>query len=144
MCCLIHVLSKTFPWAATASRGLILNPSSNMNLDYCLDSDFAVMSGHQNITDLLVHWLYNHCGGLSSILAVKLQTDSAFSTMEVEIIEMAQSCEELFPVIDMASSFGGAVGLPKKFGYYAWINLWRQWWRIDLDRDFSASIHATK
>ena len=42
----------------------------------------------------------------------KLQTQTAQSTMEAEIIALAHSCRELFPIIDMSHALGAAVGLP--------------------------------
>ena len=41
----------------------------------------------------------------------KLQTETALSTMEAEIVAMAHSCKELFPVIDLTISLAQALGL---------------------------------
>jgi len=40
----------------------------------------------------------------------KLQTEAALSTMEADIIALAHSCRELFPIIDMTQSLSDAVG----------------------------------
>ena len=42
----------------------------------------------------------------------KLQTETALSTMEAEIVALAHSCRELFPIMDMVQVLGTAVGLP--------------------------------
>ena len=46
------------------------------------------------------------------IWASKLQTETILSTTEAEIVALAQSCRELFPIMDMVSSMGDAVGIP--------------------------------
>ena len=52
-----------------------------------------------NVADCPVHW------------QSKLQTETALSTMEAEIVALAHSCQELFPIMDMVSSIGPVVGL---------------------------------
>jgi len=42
----------------------------------------------------------------------KLQTETALSTMEAEIIALAHSCQELFPIMNMVSLLGAKIGLP--------------------------------
>ncbi len=42
----------------------------------------------------------------------KLQTETALSTMEAEIIALAACMRELIPIIDMVQSLAVAVGLP--------------------------------
>ena len=42
----------------------------------------------------------------------KLQSETALSTMEAEIIALAHSCRELFPIMDMVVAMSSAVGLP--------------------------------
>ena len=44
--------------------------------------------------------------------ASKLQTETALSTMESEIISLAHSCRELSPIIDITITLGQAVGMP--------------------------------
>ena len=41
----------------------------------------------------------------------KLQTETALSTMEAEIVALVHSCRELFPIMDMVTVLGPAVGL---------------------------------
>jgi hypothetical protein len=42
----------------------------------------------------------------------KLQTETALSTMEAEIIALAHCCRERFPVMDFVTDLGKALGLP--------------------------------
>jgi hypothetical protein len=42
----------------------------------------------------------------------KLQTETAMSTMEAEIVALAHHCSELFPIMDMVYMLGEKVGLP--------------------------------
>ncbi|KAL7477223.1 hypothetical protein ACHAW6_003036, partial [Cyclotella cf. meneghiniana] len=42
----------------------------------------------------------------------KFQTETALSTMEAEIVELAHSCRQLFPIMDMVSMLGEKIGLP--------------------------------
>jgi len=44
----------------------------------------------------------------------KLQTKTAISTMEAEIIALAHCCQELFPVMDIVAEVGKVVGLETK------------------------------
>ena len=41
-----------------------------------------------------------------------LQSISALSTMEVEILVLAHACQVLFPIMDLAEFLGSVVGLP--------------------------------
>ena len=42
----------------------------------------------------------------------KLQTETALSTMEAEIVALAHSCREMFPIMDMTKTLCEAVDLP--------------------------------
>ncbi len=42
----------------------------------------------------------------------KLQSETALSTMEAEIVALAHSCHELFPIMDGVSIMGKVIGLP--------------------------------
>ena len=102
---------------STRDRGLIFNPSGEkLKIDCYPDADFAGLYGHEvtsdpasvksrtgyviNVADCPVLW------------QSKLQTETALSTMEAEVVALAHSCRELFPVIDMVSELGPALGLP--------------------------------
>ena len=101
----------------TRDRGIVLNPSKDVcKVDCYPDADFAGLYGHEKpydpscvksrtgyvitFADCPVHW------------QSKLQTQTAQSTMEAEIIALAHSCRELFPIMDMSCALGAAVGLP--------------------------------
>jgi hypothetical protein len=101
---------------ATRSRGLIINPSSNiLKIDAYPDADFAGMYGYEkhddpscvksrtgyviNVADCPVLW------------QSKLQTETALSTMEAEIVAMSHCARELIPIMQMVEFLGPAVGL---------------------------------
>lgn len=102
---------------ATRTRGLVLNPSSDKcKLDCYPDADFAGMYGHEKPTDPAcaksrTGFVINFAD-CPVLWCSKLQTETALSTMEAEIIALAHSCRELFPLMDMVGSLGKAVGLP--------------------------------
>ena len=101
---------------ATRDKGLILNPCEELRIDNYPDADFAGMYGHEVITD--PSCVKSRTGFIITVANCpvlwmsKLQTETALSTMEAEIIALAQSCRELFPIIDLVISLGKAVGLP--------------------------------
>ena len=41
-----------------------------------------------------------------------MQTETAWSTTEAEVIALAHSCRELFPIIDLVTELGMVVNLP--------------------------------
>ncbi len=93
-----------------------MNPSKELKIDCYPDADFAGMYGYENLSDpscvksrtAFVITVTN-CPVLSQS---KLQTETALSTMEAEIIALAHCCRELFPIMDMVSLLGTKVGLP--------------------------------
>jgi hypothetical protein len=84
-------------------------------IDCYPDADFAGMFGHEKPTD--PSCVKSRTGFIITFAdcpvywASKLQTETALSTMEAEIIALAHSCRELFPIIDMVLSLGNAIGL---------------------------------
>ena len=101
---------------ATQSRGLILNPSKELKIDCYPDADFAGMYGHEKPTDpACVKSRTGYTITVADCPVIwqsKLQTETALSTMEAEIIALAHSCKELFPIMDMVEFLGKEVGLP--------------------------------
>lgn len=102
---------------ATRTRGLIINPLSNvLKIDAYPDADFAGMYGYEkhddpscvksrtgyviNVADCPVLW------------QSKLQTETALSTMEAEIVAMSHCARELIPIMQMVEFLGPAVSLP--------------------------------
>jgi hypothetical protein len=100
---------------ATRDRGLVLKPSGRLKIDAYPDADFAGLYGHEKTTDPVC--AKSRTGFLISVSdcpmvwVSKLQTETALSTMEAEIIALAHCCRELFPVIDIVSEVGNVVGL---------------------------------
>jgi len=102
---------------ATRKRGLILNPSKDLyKVDDYPDADFAGMYGYEKPTD--PSCVKSRTGYVITFVDCpvlwqsKLQTETALSTMEAEIISLSHSCRVLFPICDMTQALGKAVGLP--------------------------------
>ncbi len=101
---------------ATRNRGLILNPSKMLKIDCYPDANFAGIYGHKLPTD--PSCVKSRTGYMITVKDCpvvwqsKLQTETATSTMEEEIIAMAYSARELFPMMDMVDLLGKEVGLP--------------------------------
>jgi hypothetical protein len=100
---------------ATRDKGLILNPSGSLKVDAYPDADFAGLYGYEKITDPAC--AKSRTGFLITVSdcpmvwVSKLQTETALSTMEAEIIALAHCCRELFPVIDIVKELGDVVGM---------------------------------
>ena len=103
---------------ATRDKGLILDPCKELRIDSYPDADFAGMYGHEVITD--PSCVKSRTGFIITVAhcpvlwVSKLQTETALSTMEAEIIALAHSCRELFPIINIVVELGKVVGLPTK------------------------------
>jgi hypothetical protein len=103
---------------ATRDKGLILKPSSSLKIDAFPDADFAGLYGHEKIQNPEV--VKSRTGFLITVCECpvvwvsKLQTETALSTMEAEVIALSHCCRELFPVIDIVKELGDVVGLPTK------------------------------
>ena len=101
----------------TPDRGMVMNPSADLcKIDAYPDADFAGMYGHEKPTDPSC---VKSCSGFVITFAdvpilwqSKLQTETALSTMEAEIIALAACCRELFPIIDMVEALTTSVHLP--------------------------------
>ena len=93
---------------ATHRRGLILNPSKELRIDNYPDADFAGMYGHEKPTD--PSCVKSRTGytitfaNCPVIWQSKLQTETALSTMEAEIVALAHSCREMFPAVQDSTS----------------------------------------
>ena len=103
---------------ATRTKGLILNPSDELNIDSYPDADFAGMNGHEESSDPAcaksrTGFVIN-VANCPVLWVSKLQQQTALSTMEAEINALAHSCRELFPIIDLVQEVGEVVGLPTK------------------------------
>ena len=103
---------------ASRDRGLVLNPSKLLKVDCYPDADFAGLYGHENPSD--PSCVKSRTGFVITVANCpvlwqsKLQTETALSTMEAEIVALAHSCRELFPIMDMVTFLGTRFGLPLK------------------------------
>jgi hypothetical protein len=103
---------------ATRDKGLILKPSGNLKIDAYPDADFAGLYGHEKSHDPAC--AKSRTGFVITVSdcpmvwVSKLQTETALSTMEAEIIALAHCCRELFPVMDIVKEMGDALNLPTK------------------------------
>ncbi|KAL7460733.1 hypothetical protein ACHAXS_001177 [Conticribra weissflogii] len=102
----------------TKDKGLILKPTQALNVDAYPDADFAGLYGYEDgadptctrsrmgftiaVADCPVFW------------QSKLQTETALSTMEAEVVAFVACCRELFPFVDIVDQIGNAVGLSRK------------------------------
>ena len=100
---------------ATATCGMmVINPMKELSIDAYPDADFAGMYGYESPTDSAC--AQSRSGfvivfaGVPVMWQSKLQTETALSTMEAEIIALAACMRELIPIIDMVQSLAVAVG----------------------------------
>jgi hypothetical protein len=101
----------------TSERGMIMNPSTDIcKIDAYPDADFAGMYGHEKPVD--PSCVKSRTGFVITFADVpilwksQLQTETALSTMEAEIIALLACCRDLFPIIDMVESVTSSVKLP--------------------------------
>ena len=93
-----------------------MKPCGDLKVDAYPDADFAGLYGYAEITN--PECVKSRTGFLITVSdcpvvwVSKLQTETALSTMEAEIIALAHCCRELFPVIDIVKELGSVVGLP--------------------------------
>ena len=108
---------------ATRDKGMIITPNVDLkclNVDAYPDSDFAGLYGYEDIHDPVV--TRSRTGYVINVAdspvlwKSQLQTETATSTMEAEIVAMATCCRELFPILDMVKELSGAVGLKAEDG----------------------------
>jgi hypothetical protein len=96
---------------------MVINSSSNVcKIDAYPDADFSGLYGHKEHTDpaCAKSWTgyiitFENCPVLWQS---KLQTETAKSTIEAEIIALSACCRELFPIMDIIRSVTSSVKLP--------------------------------
>jgi len=103
---------------ATRDKGLILNPTKELNVDAYPDANFAGLYGHEKSADpscakSRTDFLIN-VANCPVLWMSKLQTDTALSTMEAKIIARAHYYQELFPIMNQVAELGAIVGLKTK------------------------------
>ena len=100
---------------ATRDKGLVLTPTSELNIDAYPDADFAGLYGYEDSLDPVC--VRSRTGFVINVANCpvlwksSLQTETATSTMQAEIIALAACCRELIPIIDLVDEVGTAVGL---------------------------------
>jgi hypothetical protein len=100
----------------TSSHGMVINPTRELTIDTYPDAVFAEMYGHEKPTDPAC--ANSHSGfvivfaGVPVLWQSKLQTQTALSTMEAELIALGACMKELIPILDMVHSLAVAVGIP--------------------------------
>jgi hypothetical protein len=93
---------------------MIINPTRELVIDAYPDADFAGMYGYEKPTDPACAKI---CTGFVIVFSgvpvmwkSKLQTKTALSTMDAEIIALAACMRELIPIMDMIQELAVAVG----------------------------------
>jgi hypothetical protein len=101
----------------TSDHGMVMNPSSVVcKIDAYPDADFAGMYGHEDHTDPAC--TKSRTGFIITFAEcpvfwqMKLQTETALSMMEAEMIALSACWRELFSTIDMVHSLAEATNLP--------------------------------
>ena len=98
----------------TKNKGLILNPNEDLNIDCYVDADFAGLWGSEPPDSPISvksrsGWLIM-VGGCPVIWALKLQTETALSTMQAEYVSLSSSMRDLLPfkalMVEIASCMG--------------------------------------
>jgi hypothetical protein len=101
----------------TSDHGIVMNPSNDVcKIDAYPDANFAEMYSHEDHRDPASA---KSCTGFIITFAecpvfwqLKLQTETAPSTMEAEIIALSACYRELFPITDMVCLLAEATNLP--------------------------------
>jgi hypothetical protein len=100
-----------------SDHGTVMNPSRDVcNIDAYPDANFAGMYGHEDHTDSAC--AKSRTGFIITFAEcpvfwqLKLQTETALSRMEAEIIALSAWCRELFPIIDMVHLLAEDTNLP--------------------------------
>ena len=57
-------------------------------------------------------WICDNVCWIACVMAFKLETETALSTMEAKVIALAACMRELIPIMDMVSLLAVAVGIP--------------------------------
>jgi hypothetical protein len=101
----------------TKDKGMIIKPTSTIDIDAYPDADFAGLYGYEDNNDPAC--VRSRTGyvitvsGCPIYWSSKLQTETATSTMEAEIIALGSCCRELLPIIALVDKIGVAIGYKK-------------------------------
>ena len=98
----------------TKDKGII-KPTSNIGINAYPNIDFAGYYGYEDNNDpVCVHSCTGYVinvTGCPIYWSSKLQTETATSTMEAEIIAFGNCCRNLFPIIALVDGVRVAVGI---------------------------------
>ena len=99
----------------TINKGLIINPTRELKIDAYPDADFAGLYNYEEHNDPIcvrsrTGYVIN-VAGCPVLWKSQLQTETATSTMQSEVISLAACCRELIPIVNMVKEIGSAVGL---------------------------------
>ena len=99
----------------TRDKGLIISPTSTLNIDADPDADFAGLYGYEDNNDPVcvksrTGYVIN-VAGCPVYWSSKLQMQTALSTMEAKVIAMSNMCCKLFPIIHHVKLVGSSVRL---------------------------------
>jgi hypothetical protein len=100
----------------TRTKGQVLRPKQDMNIDCYVDADFAGLWGvedSQDPTSVKSRTGFALCiADCPVIWASKLQSDIALSTMEAEYNALSMALKELLPLKRLVESVANAVQIP--------------------------------
>jgi hypothetical protein len=101
----------------TKDKGMIIKPTLTIGVDAYPDANFAGLYCYEDNNDPVC---VCSCTGYVITVAgcpiywsFKLQTETATSTMEAEIIALGSCCHDLLPIISLFDEIGIAVGIKK-------------------------------
>ncbi|KAL7460298.1 hypothetical protein ACHAXS_001818, partial [Conticribra weissflogii] len=90
---------------STRDNGLILDPTEDLNIEAFPNADFAGLYGYKESTDPTCTW--SRTGFVINVANCpvfwqsKLQSETALSTMEAEVVAFCACCRELIPILDI-------------------------------------------
>ena len=99
----------------TMDRGMILTPSGQLDIDAYPDADFAGLYGYEDVQDPVC--VRSRTGYIIMVANCpilwksSLQTETATSTMEAEIIALSNCCRELFPIMELVKAIASAIDM---------------------------------
>ena len=95
---------------------MVIKPTRDLTIDAYADAYFAGIYGHEKPIDPVCA---RSCSGFVIVFSgvtvlwqSKLQTETALSTMEAEVIALAACMRELIPIMDMVKLLAVSVGIP--------------------------------
>ena len=101
----------------TKDKGMIIKPTATIGIDAYPDADFAGLYGYEDNNDPVC--VRSRTGYVITVAGCpiywssKLQTETATSTMEAEVIALGSCCRELLPIIALVDEIGIAIGIKK-------------------------------